>query len=100
MKAAMALPVLCFWLSAGDAGAASAPPSDPFPSRPVRFVVPFPPGAGADVVARMIASPMSELLGQPFVIDNRSGAAGTVGTSTVAKALPDGHTILLITATF
>ena len=100
MKAAMALPALCIWLLAGGASAASVTRSDPFPSRPIRFVVPFPPGAGADVVARMIASPMSETLGQPFVIDNRSGAAGTVGTSTVAKALPDGHTILLITATF
>jgi len=71
-----------------------------FPSRPVRFVVPFPPGAGADVIARMIAQPMSDRLGQPVVVDNRSGAAGTIGTTIVAKAPPDGYTIVLITATF
>src|SRR3712207_5284941 len=71
-----------------------------YPARPIRFVVPFPPGAGADVVARMVAQPMSQRLGQPFVIDNRSGAAGTIGTSIVAKAPPDGYTMLLVTATF
>lgn len=99
---------LCVWLLVGDTVAASvARESAPietqassFPSRPVRFVVPFPPGAGADVVARMIAQPMNERLGQTVVVDNRSGAAGTIGTSIVAKAPPDGHTILLITATF
>src|SRR5205823_1183570 len=64
------------------------------------FVVPFPPGAGADVIARMIAQPMSERLGQPVVVDNRSGAAGTIGTAIVGKAAPDGYTIVLVTATF
>lgn len=74
--------------------------SDPFPTRPLRFVVPFPPGAGADTVARMIGLPMGERLGQSMVIDNRVGAAGTIGAAIAAKAPPDGHTILLITATF
>jgi tripartite-type tricarboxylate transporter receptor subunit TctC len=74
--------------------------SSAFPSRPLRLVVPFPPGAGADVVARLISQPMSEQLGKPVVVDNRTGAAGIIGTSIVAKALPDAHTILLITATF
>src|SRR5688572_2551447 len=101
--AAMIYAALVSWLAFG-AGCASAAASDgtsaAFPARPLRMVVPFPPGAGADVVARMIAKPMSERLGQPIVVDNRSGAAGTMGTSIVAKAPPDGHTLLLVTATF
>lgn len=71
-----------------------------YPARPIRLVVPFPPGAGADVVARMVAQPMSQRLGQPLVVDNRSGAAGTIGASIVARAPPDGYTMLLVTATF
>ena len=83
-----------------DAASREASTARTFPARPLRLVVPFPPGAGADVVARMVALPMSERLRQPIVVDNRSGAAGTVGTSIVAKAPPDGYTMLLVTATF
>lgn len=71
-----------------------------YPSRPVRVIVPFPPGAGADLVARMIGQKLNEQLKQTFVIDNRSGAAGVIGGNIVANAARDGYTILLVTATF
>lgn len=65
-----------------------------WPSKPIRVVVPFPPGGGIDTVARIVVPKMSESLGQPMVIDNRSGAGGTVGTEVVARATPDGHVLL------
>ena len=66
-----------------------------FPERPIRFVVPFPPGGGNDILARALAPKMGEFLGQPVVIDNRPGAGGNIGTELVAKAPPDGHTIVI-----
>ncbi|KQX95839.1 Bug family tripartite tricarboxylate transporter substrate binding protein [Variovorax sp. Root473] len=66
----------------------------PFPSRPIRMVVPYPAGGSTDQVARAIQQPLSELLGQPIVIDNKPGAGGTIGVDTVAKAQPDGHTLV------
>lgn len=66
-----------------------------YPSRPVRLVVPFPPGSPSDVLGRMVGQHYSQALGQPFIIDNRPGAAGIVGAETVAKAAPDGHTLLM-----
>jgi tripartite-type tricarboxylate transporter receptor subunit TctC len=66
-----------------------------YPNRPVRMVVGFPPGGGTDVVARIIAPLLSELLGQPVVIDNRPGATGTVAAGQVSKAAPDGYTIMM-----
>ena len=66
-----------------------------YPNKPVRMVVGFPPGGGTDVVARILAPRMSELLGQPVVIDNRPGATGTVAAGQVAKAAPDGYTIMM-----
>src|SRR3954470_2029891 len=65
-----------------------------FPAKPIRVVVPFPAGGGIDAVARLLAPKLSESLGQPVIIDNRSGASGTVGTEAVAKAAPDGYTLL------
>ena len=70
-----------------------------FPTRPVRFVVPFPPGTTTDVVARLVAQRAGERLGQPIVVDNRSGASGTIGVETVARAAPDGYTWGLGTTT-
>lgn len=68
--------------------------AESYPTRPVRIVVPFPAGGPVDITMRAISPRMSESLGQPIVIDNRSGAGGTVGADAVAKAAPDGHTLL------
>ena len=85
-------------LSALAASAVLAPQqtqAQSYPLRPVRFIVPYPPGGGSDLVARVIAQGLTTNLGQQFVIDNRSGAQGGVGTAVAAKAAPDGYTILL-----
>ena len=84
---ALALSVLA-WV----AGPAAA---QPYPTKPIRIVVPYPPGGGTDVVARILSEPLSVELGQPIIIDNRGGAAGNVGTDIVAKAPADGYTLLL-----
>jgi tripartite-type tricarboxylate transporter receptor subunit TctC len=66
-----------------------------YPTKPIRFLVPFPPGGGNDTMARTFGQKMSERLGQPVVIDNRPGAGGNIGAETAAHALPDGYTIFL-----
>jgi tripartite-type tricarboxylate transporter receptor subunit TctC len=67
----------------------------PYPSKPIRMVVPFQAGGATDVLARVLGEAMSAKLGQPILIDNKAGAAGIIGTDAVAKAAPDGHTIML-----
>lgn len=74
--------------------------SGKWPERPVRTVVPFPPGGATDVVARMFAPRLLEELGQQFVIDNRAGAGGTIGAEIVARAHPDGYTFVITAATY
>jgi len=71
-----------------------------YPARPVRFIVPFPPGGANDTIARLLAEPLTEMLGQQFVIDNRGGANTIIGTSIEAKASPDGYTILIVPGSF
>jgi tripartite-type tricarboxylate transporter receptor subunit TctC len=66
-----------------------------YPSRPIRFIVPFPPGGGNDVMARIIGQKFTDAFGQQVVIDNRGGAGGNIGTETAARAAPDGYTLFL-----
>jgi len=77
-------------------GVPAAQAADAFPSRPVRLVVPYPPGGGNDVLARIVAPKLAEELKQQVYIDNRGGAGGTIGTTYAAQATPDGYTILII----
>ena len=88
--AALALPVL--W------GASPAFAQADYPSRPITYVVPYPPGGAADVFARQLALELGKRLGQPVVIENRAGANGNIGSASVAKAPADGYTLLLGTA--
>jgi tripartite-type tricarboxylate transporter receptor subunit TctC len=69
--------------------------AEAYPARPIRLVVPFPPGGGTDIVGRIVAVKLAEGLGQQVVIDNRGGAGGTIGTDITAKAPPDGYTVLV-----
>ena len=71
-----------------------------FPSKALKIIVPFPAGGTTDVVARMVAQRMSESMGQPVVVENRGGAGGAIGADAVAKAAPDGHTLLMHNLTF
>ncbi|HEV7578053.1 MAG TPA: tripartite tricarboxylate transporter substrate binding protein [Caldimonas sp.] len=82
---------------AGTAFAAlprSASAEAAWPDKPIRFIVPYPPGGGTDVIARIVQESFHKALGQPIIIDNRGGAAGSLGTDLAAKAAPDGYTVL------
>jgi tripartite-type tricarboxylate transporter receptor subunit TctC len=87
------------------AGAAALPVvprianAQPYPTRPVRIIVPYGTGGGADILARVVGQWLSERLGQQFFVENRPGAGGNIGTDAVVRALPDGHTLLIVDAT-
>ncbi len=85
---ALALPGL---LKAGSAAAQAAA----WPNRPIRLVVPYPPGGASDIAGRLQAEVLQRALGSPVVVDNRGGAGGTVGTAHVALSVPDGYTIMM-----
>ncbi|MFN7750981.1 MAG: Bug family tripartite tricarboxylate transporter substrate binding protein [Pseudomonadota bacterium] len=84
---ALLLPVA---IASGPASAQSG-----YPARPVRLIVPGPPGGGADILSRAIAHRLAESMAQPFVVDNRAGASGIIGSELVARAAPDGYTLLM-----
>ena len=89
-------------LAAGAAALAALPHiarAQAYPTRPVRLIVPFAPGGQVDIIARIIGQWLSERLGQPFVIENRPGAAGNIGTEAAVRSAVDGHTLLLASAT-
>ena len=83
-------------LAAGAIAAPSLARAQAWPSRPVRFIIPFPPGGAADIVGRILAAHFQQALGQPFVVENRGGAGSTIGVDALAKSAPDGTTIGLI----
>ena len=66
-----------------------------WPSKPIRMIVPFPPGGGSDNIARLVGKALTESFGQPVIVENRPGAAATLGAQFVAKAPPDGYTLLI-----
>jgi tripartite-type tricarboxylate transporter receptor subunit TctC len=81
-------------------GTAVATAADVYPTKPVRLIVPVPPGGSNDIVGRMIGAQLGERLGKQVIIDNRAGAGGTLGTEIAAKAPPDGYTLLMISAAY
>ena len=85
------LPFLLFLFAAAAA-------AQPYPARPVRMLVGFPPGGGTDITARLLAPKLSEYLGQQFVVENRPGASTNIASDLVAKSAPDGHTLLFTTS--
>ena len=97
--------LVCLWLLGTCAHAALGPPrpgapADVFPQRPIRLVVTFPPGGGTDVLARVIGAQFTEAWSEQVVIDNRPGASGNIGAEIVARANPDGYTLLMINSSF
>jgi tripartite-type tricarboxylate transporter receptor subunit TctC len=92
--------VLAAVLIAPMATAGAADARSRYPERPVRFVVGFSPGSATDITARMVGPRLSEMWGQPVVIENRSGAGGSIANAAVARAAPDGYTLALISASF
>ena len=91
--------VACCAMAFGLAGPLAAGAQE-FPTKPIRIIVPYPPGGGTDTAARPLAQKMTESMGQPVLIENRPGASEMIGTEAVARAAPDGYTVLLTTNAF
>ncbi|CAN5486973.1 tripartite tricarboxylate transporter substrate binding protein BugE [soil metagenome] len=90
--ACIASTALAMGMASGSALAQSG-----YPNKPIRFIVPYPPGGGTDIVARLVAAKMSQSMGQPVVVDNKPGASTIIGTEAMAKSPPDGYTFGLVT---
>ena len=97
MKNAIAVIAACSIAAAFSAGAIAQTGAGGYPARPVRIISPFPPGGSVDLVSRLLGTRLSESIGQQVVVDNRSGASGTIGSELAARAAPDGYTLLVNT---
>src|SRR5262249_27925758 len=82
-------------LAAALAMLATAGPAEPYPARPIRLLISFPPGGASDLIARTLGAPLSARLGQPIVVENRPGSNGNLAGELAARAAPDGYTLLL-----
>jgi len=99
MRSAVGAGVLCsaaLVAGAGLSAPALAQPGEPYPAKPIRLVVPFAAGGGTDMVGRVMAPRLSERLGRPVLVENRGGAGAVIGTTLVARAIPDGYTLLVV----
>ena len=97
--AAACAALLCLTVHAGDA-ASQAGDAAKFPFKPIRMIVPFPPGGSNDILGRFLAQKMSDRLGQQTIVDNRAGADGIIGTELAVRAPADGHTILIVSTSY
>ena len=100
VKPGPALVALCSLSLALAAMSAHAQSADTYPTKPIRLIVPFPPGGSNDIIGRYLANHLTERFGKQVVIDNRGGAGGLIGTETAANSLADGHTLLLISVAY
>ena len=97
MRSFLRLAACALLLALPFAAPAQAPA---YPAKPIRLIVPFPPGAGTDTVARFVAQRLSEAIGTPIIVDNRTGAGGAIGAAEAARADPDGYTLLFVASPF
>jgi tripartite-type tricarboxylate transporter receptor subunit TctC len=96
----MALTRRSFTVSALALATAPARAESPYPAKPITMLIPYPPGSGSDVVGRIVANKMSQVLGQQLIADNRSGASGNIAMDIVRRAAPDGYTVILASVSF
>src|ERR1044072_843150 len=92
--------LLCASIALAVGALSAAAPAQSYPTKPVRLIVPFPPGGSNDIVGRLMAQELTEKLGKQVIVDNRGGAGGVVGTEIAANSDPDGHTLLIISVAY